>query len=127
MKFFKLPSWIVWILVSLAVLLLCTFWQWRHAMNLLDKTADELEQERERRKDAEAAKKAADESAARERELAVKRAKIVEETMNELKKIEEERKLEAEKIKAIHQATRKEVAIKGTAADKFNEWKSKKR
>jgi hypothetical protein len=42
-NFYKLPSWLVWTLVSLGVLLLCAVWQWRRAMSLLDKTSKELE------------------------------------------------------------------------------------
>jgi F0F1-type ATP synthase membrane subunit b/b' len=127
MKFFNLPRWIVWTLVSLLALLLCTVWQWKRAMNLLDTTAEKLEDALREKSEAQARAREAAAAAERERELSAKRAAISAEVKVELKKIDQDRSLLKQANDSKASDAKEEVVRSGTAVDKFNAWKRKRR
>lgn len=115
MKFYALPKWIVWTLVSLGVLVLCLFWRLRTAMKLLDETSKKLEDARAvqtsavdtviRTTTTYAAATAADATATAEKTASAERA-------DEAK----------EKAKENSDALIQHVKDTGSAADAFNAW-----
>jgi F0F1-type ATP synthase membrane subunit b/b' len=127
MKFFNLPRWIVWTLVSLLAILLCAIWQWKRAMNLLDATSEKLEDALRQKSEAEARAREAAAAAERERELSAKRAAISAEVKAELKKIDQDRDLLNKANDSKTSEAKDAVVRSGTAVDKFNAWKQKRR
>lgn len=127
MKFFNLPKWIVWTLVSLLALLLCAVWQWKRAMNLLDTTAEKLDDAVKRKEEADARAKKAEESAEKERQLRAKREEIANEVKLEIDKINKEREAKVEANKQRASETRQTVARTGSAVENLKAWRSKKR
>lgn len=109
-NFYKLPSWLVWTLVALAVLLLCAVWQWRTAMNLLDKTSKELEHNK-----AELGQVRA--NLASTIALQVKQNEIKEEAAAKIEEAETKKEETIKKGEEEAQAIVEQVEESGTAVD----------